>query len=69
VPASDLLFLICRCGAKYSNRAGADSAHHRVFGHWPIEARLVGEEVILMPRCDSCGGPINPQTGECRCSD
>jgi hypothetical protein len=20
-------------------------------------------------RCNSCGGPINPETGECRCSD
>lgn len=20
-------------------------------------------------RCNSCDGPINPQTGECRCSD
>jgi hypothetical protein len=23
----------------------------------------------LVMRCDSCGGQINPQTGECRCSD
>ncbi len=22
-----------------------------------------------LERCDSCGGVINPQTGECRCSD
>lgn len=22
-----------------------------------------------LQRCDSCNGVINPQTGECRCSD
>ena len=40
---------------------------------WPPER----EEVNAMPkpsshaweRCGSCGGVINPQTGECRCSD
>lgn len=33
----------------------------------PVE---VGEEVVTVDeRCGSCDGPINQQTGECRCSD
>lgn len=34
---SDFLLMTCRCGAKYSNRAGAAQAHKGVFGHWPME--------------------------------
>lgn len=55
------------CLGRYFDLPAAIRAHLAVHGHMPRS--LHREEVTHMDRCPSCGGPINPQTHECRCSD
>lgn len=54
------------CGGRYFDLPGAIRAHRVALGHQP--RCLVPPQHRPAARCAACGGPIDPHSGECRCS-
>lgn len=54
------------CGGAYYELPEAIDAHRTAIGHQPRS--LAPAESHPAARCTSCGGPIDPHSGECRCS-